>query len=76
MLSFGNTMVYVTTLSWHIAYAMKLWLNYANEGFDGGLVQFYKCCGLDYMNVGKNYVDGGGNGGAINTPWDGEGNEP
>ena len=31
MLSFGNTVVYVTTLSWHIEYSMKLCLNYANR---------------------------------------------
>ena len=22
-------------LSWHISYAMKVWLNYTKEGFDG-----------------------------------------
>ena len=53
MLSFENTMVCVTNPSWHISYAMKLWLNYAHEGFDGGLVQNCKSWGLDYMNVGE-----------------------
>ena len=62
-------MVYVTTLSWHIAYSMKLWLQYANEGFDGGLVKICKRWGLDYMNVGKNHVDGGRHGGAFMAPW-------
>ena len=61
-------MVYVTNLSWHISYAMKVWLNYAREGFDGGLVQICKCCGLDYREVGKNHVIGGNEGGTFMAP--------
>ena len=68
MLSFGNTMVYLKNLSWHISYAMKLWLSYTKEGFDGGLVQFRKCCGLDYREVGKNHVVGGNQGCAFMDP--------
>ena len=52
-------MVYVENPSWHIPYAMKLWLNYANDGFDGGLMQNRKHWGLYYMDVGKNHIDGG-----------------
>ena len=48
---------------------MKLWINYANKGFDGGLVQFHKRWGLDYMNMGKTHVDGGRQGGAFMAPW-------
>ena len=48
---------------------MKLWIIYANEGFDGGLVPIRKCLGLDYMNVGKNHVDGGRQGGTFMAPW-------
>ena len=68
MLSFGNTVVYVTTLSWHIEYSMKLCLNYANEVFDGGLVQFCKHGSLEHMNVGKNNVVGGKQGGTFMAP--------
>ena len=71
MFNFGNTMVYVTNPSWHISYAMKLWLNYANEGFNGGLMKNHKRWGLDYMDVGKNHVNGGRQGGRFMTPWDG-----
>ena len=69
MLSFGNTMVYVTTPSWNIPYAMKLWLNYSNKGFDGGLMQNRKPWGLNYMGVGKNHINGGRQGGAFMDPW-------
>ena len=68
MLIFGNTMVNVTNPSWHISYPMKLWLNYANKGFDGGLVQIHKCWGLNYMNVGKNHIEGGTQGGPFMAP--------
>ena len=64
-------MVYVEIPSWNIPYAMKPWLEYANEGFDGGFNTKSQCWGLDYMDVGKNCVDGGKQGGTINTPWDG-----
>ena len=40
-------------LSWHISYAMKLWLNDTKYGFGGGLVQLRKRCGFDYREVGK-----------------------
>ena len=65
-------MVYLVSPSWHIPYAMKPWLNYANEGFDGGFNTKSQSWGLDYMDVGKNYVDGGRKGGTINAPWDEE----
>ena len=71
MLRFVNTMVYVTNSSWHISYAMKLWIKYVNEVFDGDLVRNHKRWGLDYMNVGKNHVDGGRQGGTFMDPWDG-----
>ena len=48
---------------------MKLWLNYSKEGFDGDLVKFCKCCGLDYMKVGKNHVNGGRKDCAFMDPW-------
>ena len=56
-------------LSWHISYAMKLWINDTKQGFDGGLVKFRKRCGFDYREVGKNHVDGGNQGGAFMAPW-------
>ena len=46
-------MVYMVSPSWNIPYAMKPWLNYANEGFDGGINKKSNCWGLDYMHVGK-----------------------
>ena len=64
-------MVYVAKPSWNISYYMKPWLEYANEGFDGGFNTKSQCWGLDYMDVGKNCVDVGKQGGTINTPWDG-----
>ena len=54
--------------SWHIAYSMKPWLNYANKGFDGGFNTKSHCWGLDYMHVGTHYVDGGGQGDVVNAP--------
>ena len=33
-------MVYGTNLSWNISYAMKLWINYDNEGFHGVYYHF------------------------------------
>ena len=59
MLSFVNIMVYVENPSWHMPYVMKLWINYTHEGFEGGLMKHHKCWGLDYMDVGKNHVNGG-----------------
>ena len=53
-------MIYMVSPSGHIPYAMKPWLNYANEGFDGGFITKSHCWGLDYMHVGKHYADGGG----------------
>ena len=53
-------MVYVVSHSWHLPYAMKPWINYANEGFDGGFNTKSYYSGLDYMHVGKHYDDGGG----------------
>ena len=64
-------MVYVANPSWHIPYSMKLWLNYSNKGFDGGLMQNHRPWGLNYMDVGKNHVDGGRKGGTFMDPWDG-----
>ena len=55
-------------LSWHISYAMKLWLNNTKESFDGGLVQLQKRCGFNYGEVGKNCVDSGNQGGAFMVP--------
>ena len=66
-----NIMVYKISPSWHIPYAMKPWLNYANEGFDGSFNTKLHYWGLDYTHVGKHYVVRGGQGGTINTPWDG-----
>ena len=71
ILSFVHTMVYVANPSWHIPYGMKLWLDYAKEGFDGGFIQNHRCWGLDYMDVGKNHIDGGRQGGTFMDPWDG-----
>ena len=51
-------MVYVVSPSWNIPYAMKPWLNYASECFGGGFNTKSQCWGLEYMHVGKNYVDG------------------
>ena len=48
---------------WHISYAIKLWYNNGNEGFDKGLVlgwwqmQFHS--GFDYGDVGMNFVNSG-----------------
>ena len=44
-------MVYVVSHSWHIRYAMKHWLIYANEGFDGGFNTKHKVGVWDYMHV-------------------------
>ena len=64
-------MVYVVMPSWNIPYSMKPWLNYSNDGFDGGFNIIWRCWDLDYMDVGKYYINSGRKGGAINTPWDG-----
>ena len=63
-------------LSWHNSYAMKLCLSYTQKICNGGLVQYRKCCVLDYMKVGKNHVDGGSEGGAFMDPQGNGENEP
>ena len=62
-------MVYVTNPSWNILYAMKLWLNYANEGFDGGLMKNCKHWGSEYMDVIRNHIDDWRQGGTFMAPW-------
>ena len=62
--------------SWHVPYAMKPWLSYANMGFDGGFNTKLRCCVWNYMHEGKYFNDGGGQGGGVNAPWDGGKSNP
>ena len=58
--------------SWHILYDMKPWVIYTTKGFDGGFNTKLHLWGLNYMHEGKHYDIGGGQGGLVNSPWDGE----
>ena len=53
ILNFICNMVYMMSHSWHILYAMKPWLIYANEGFDGGFNTKLHLWGLNYVLEGK-----------------------
>ena len=56
----GNYGIYIKDL-WHISYAIKLWNNIENEGFDKGLIlgwwtmRFHY--GIDYGTVGLDFVN-------------------
>ena len=65
---FVNIVVYMVIPSWHIPYSMKPWLSYSNKGFYGGFIKKSHSWGLDYMDVGKHYINGGGYGGVVNSP--------
>ena len=54
---------------WHISYAIKLWYNNAKEGFDKGLVLMQNHYGVDYRDVGMNFVNSGYQVGAFMAPW-------
>ena len=64
-------MISMVIHSWHILYAMKPWIIYANEGFDGGFNTKAHCCVWNYMHEGKYHDIGGGQGGGVNAPRDG-----
>ena len=61
-------MIYMKSHSWHILYAMKRWVIYANKGFDCGSNKKSHLWVLKFRHEGKYHDVRGGE----NDPCDGE----
>ena len=64
-------MIYMKSHSWHILYAIKPWLIYVNEGFDGCSNTKSHLWVSNYRHASKYHDVGGGQSGGVNSPWDG-----